>query len=112
MFALIRFPPTLHGLRNQADAIAAHDAYRRLGKIRVPTLMMTGEEDTLIDPRNAPIMAELIPGAELRLFPDLKHAFHLERPDAINDEIIDFIERAHPSLAAAAGSGRIARQPT
>ncbi|MCH8995310.1 MAG: alpha/beta fold hydrolase [Chloroflexi bacterium] len=106
VFSLIRFPPKRHGLRSQADAVSGHDAYRRLHRIRHPTLVITGAEDTLIDPQNSTILAERIPGAELRLFAGLKHAFHLERPDLVNAVIIDFIERARDAApdAAAAGS--------
>lgn len=94
VFSIIRFPPTLHGLHNQADAVARHDAYDRLSEIEHPTLVITGDEDSLIHPENSEILAKLIPNAELELFDDLKHAFHLERPDLVNPSIIDFIERA------------------
>ena len=106
VFSLIRFPPKRHGLRGQADAVSGHNAYRRLHQIRHPTLVITGAEDTLIDPRNSTILAKRIPGAELRLFAGLKHAFHLERPDLVNSVIIDFIERTREAApdAAAAGS--------
>ena len=94
VLSLIRFPPTSHGLRNQAEAIARHDAYDRLPEIAQPTLVLTGDKDELIDFENSFILAGRIPGAELRIFPGLKHAFHLEQPELVNSVIIDFIERA------------------
>ncbi len=91
VLSLIRFPPTSHGLVNQADAVAGHDAHDRLHKIQHRTLVMTGAEDTLIDPKNSNILAELIPDAKLVVFEGLRHAFHLERPALANDAIVSFI---------------------
>ncbi len=105
VLSLIRFPPTAHGLRNQADAVLGHDAYDRLDQIRHRTLVMTGDEDMLIDPKNSEILAKRIPDAQLLIFKGLRHAFHLERPDLSNNAIIEFIlgERleadADPALA-------------
>ena len=98
VLSLIRFPPSTRGLRWQIDAVSAHDTYDRLPLIGQPTLVITGDEDSLIDPGNSDILAERIPGAELRVFPGLKHAFHLERPDRVNSVIIDFIGRAGVSI--------------
>ena len=91
VLSLIRFPPTSHGLHFQADAVLEHDTYDRLEQIRSRTLVMTGDEDTLIDPKNSAILAERIPNAELQTFEGLRHAFHLERPDLANKAIIEFI---------------------
>ena len=91
VLSLIRFPPTSHGLHFQADAVLEHDTYDRLEQIRSRTLVMTGDEDTLIDPKNSAILAERIPNAELQIFEGLRHAFHLERPDLANKAIIEFI---------------------
>ena len=98
VLSLIRFPPSTRGLHWQIDAVSAHDAYDRLPLIGQPTLVITGGEDSLIDPGNSDILAERIPGAELRVFPGLKHAFHLEQPDQVNSVIIDFIGRAGASI--------------
>jgi len=91
VLSLIRFPPTAHGLRHQADAVLEHDTYDRLGQIPHRTLVMTGDEDMLIDPKNSEILAERIPNAKLQIFEELRHAFHLERPDLANEAIIEFI---------------------
>ena len=98
VLSLIRFPPSTRGLHWQIDAVSVHDTYDRLPLIGQPTLVITGGEDSLIDPGNADILAERIPGAELRVFPGLKHAFHLEQPDKVNSVIIDFIGRASASI--------------
>lgn len=108
VFSIIRFPPAPHGMRRQAEAIARHDAFDRLHEISVPTLVTTGDEDTLIHPENSELLAQLIPEAELRIFEGLRHAFHLEEPDLVNAIIIEFIQRVtrgerEPTNGAPAG---------
>ncbi|MFG1811643.1 alpha/beta fold hydrolase [Streptomyces sp. NPDC049040] len=68
------------------------DALRRL---RVPTLVIHGLDDTLIDPSGGRRTAELVPGAELLLIPDMGH----DRPRELWPVIID-------ALAAHTGSPR------
>lgn len=61
------------------------DALRRL---RVPTLVIHGLDDTLIDPSGGRRTADLIPGAELLLLPDMRH----DRPRELWPEIIDALD--------------------
>jgi pimeloyl-ACP methyl ester carboxylesterase len=94
VLSLIRFPPTKHGLRSQSNAVGLHDAYDRLPQIRHHTLVMTGDKDGLMNYENSFILAGRIANAELKIFPGLKHAFHLEQPQLVNAVLIEFIERA------------------
>ncbi len=107
VLSLIRYPPTLHGMQHQANAVAQHDAFDRLHHIEHATLVITGDEDPLIAPENSAILARHIPRAQLMVFEGLKHAFHLERPDLVNPAVIDFIEEAR----RANGAIRPARRP-
>ena|ERR1700694_2718646 len=103
VLSLIRFPATPHGLRNQSYAVSMHDTYDRLQHIGHPTLVMTGDKDGLIDCENSLILAGCIPNADLKIFPGLKHAFHLEAAARVNTVIIDFIDRmklAHESATS------------
>ncbi len=67
--------------RRQILAIAAHEAERRLGALRVPTLVVTGDADRLVPPENSRRLARLIPGAQLVELPGAGHGFPFERPD-------------------------------
>ena len=89
----IQYPSTLAGLRGQMAAILQHDTYDRLSEIRVPTLVSAGSDDKLVDARNAPLLAERIPGAELKMFPGLRHGFTAERPEAVNAAILEFLTK-------------------
>jgi pimeloyl-ACP methyl ester carboxylesterase len=87
----IMHPSTLAGIRGQSAAIQAHNTYDRLSQIRVPTLVTTGADDTLVDARNSPLIAKKIPGAKLRMFAGLRHGFTAEKPDEVNAAILEFL---------------------
>ncbi|MEW2132517.1 alpha/beta hydrolase [Streptomyces sp. NPDC005435] len=56
-----------------------------LRELRVPTLVMHGLDDTLIDVSGGRRTAELVPGARLLLVPDMGH----DRPRELWPEIVD-----------------------
>ena len=62
----------------------------RLGEISVPTLLMTGEQDSVYV-AHAVRMAGLIPGAEQLSIPGAAHAVHIARPEAAASAAADFI---------------------
>lgn len=51
------------------------DAYDRLHEIRCPVLIVHGAKDVLIPPRNAALLEERIPNAELFMIPDAGHNY-------------------------------------
>ncbi|MFF0622315.1 alpha/beta fold hydrolase [Streptomyces sp. NPDC004296] len=59
-----------------------------LRELRVPTLVIHGLDDTLIDPSGGQRTADLVPGAKLLLIPDMGH----DRPRELWPEIIDAME--------------------
>ncbi|MFJ9615106.1 alpha/beta fold hydrolase [Streptomyces noursei] len=59
-----------------------------LKELRVPTLVVHGLDDTLIDPSGGRRTADLVPGAKLLLIPDMGH----DRPRELWPEIIDALE--------------------
>jgi pimeloyl-ACP methyl ester carboxylesterase len=73
-------PPDGAGWYAQASAGATHDALARLGEIRVPTLVVHGTADNVVDARNAPLIADAIPRARLELFEGVGHLLPWERP--------------------------------
>ncbi|MEV6044082.1 alpha/beta fold hydrolase [Streptomyces xanthochromogenes] len=58
-----------------------------LRELRVPTLVIHGLDDTLIDPSGGKRTAELVPGAALRLIPDMGH----DRPRELWPQLIDLV---------------------
>lgn len=64
-----------------------------LATIRVPTLIITGELDTLIPPKESEAMAATIPGSELVVIPGVGHVSNLEDPQAFNAAVRSFLLR-------------------
>jgi 3-oxoadipate enol-lactonase len=62
----------------------------RQGSITAPTLVMHGTADRVVDPRNARLLAERIPGARLMLLPGLGHMFFWEAPGRFTEAVTRF----------------------
>lgn len=71
-----------------------HDPELRgiLPGIETPTLILWGDDDRMIPVGQAPVWAELIPNAELRIFPGRGHLLVAETNEAV-DAIADFAAR-------------------
>ncbi len=68
-------------IAEQARAVRAHDTSARLQRIGVPTLVIHGTVDQILPVRNGPLVAQLIPGAQLELLEGVGHLFFWERPE-------------------------------
>jgi pimeloyl-ACP methyl ester carboxylesterase len=63
---------------------------RWLHRLKMPTLILWGDADTLIPPGQAPVWAELIAGSEVRVLPGVGHLLFDESSDAV-DAVADFV---------------------
>ena len=75
----------------QASAGATFDAYDRLGALAAPTLVQHGDEDVVVDPRNADLLVELLPDARLERVPG-GHLFFWEAPEQFVSSVSAFLE--------------------
>lgn len=75
----------------QLAACLAHDTADRLGGIRVPALVMTGDDDPLVPAQNSLILKELLPASTLSVFPGRRHCFFIEEAARFNREVEAFI---------------------
>ncbi len=92
----LRFP--VEAEYYSAQLAAAHGHAAAVSEIRAPTLVVHGEEDVLIPPANGERLAELIPGAELSLWPGAAHLYFTDEPE-IDRYVAGFIARSIPSPA-------------
>ena len=76
----------LHGLGARADSRAT------LAEIRVPTLVVVGEEDVLTPPAEAEAMAAAIGGSRLEVIPGAGHLSNLENPTSYNAVLSRFLD--------------------
>ncbi len=84
--------------RGIADALgglaARADSTPTLREIRVPTLVVCGEEDVLTPPAEAEALHRAIAGSRLEIIPKAGHLANLENPEAVNDVLADFLARS------------------
>ena len=81
----------LDGFVDQLEAVLAHDAADRLGKIKAPTLVITGTEDRVIKPVSSEVIANLLPWARLVKVEGGSHGFSGEMSSDFNREVLDFL---------------------
>jgi pimeloyl-ACP methyl ester carboxylesterase len=89
----IAAPTPLHAADLQFQAFAEFDCSKALPNIQVPTLVLTGELDQLISPRNSKIIASLIPGARLIIIPGCGHRIMWEATDECVAFVAEFLAK-------------------
>jgi pimeloyl-ACP methyl ester carboxylesterase len=72
-------------------AVLGHDLREGLAEVRCPTLIVWGSDDRLIPVRDAWEFERRIAGAEAIVFQDTGHIAMVERPDAFNRTLSEFL---------------------
>ena len=75
----------------QRGMAARPDTTDVLASIDVPTLVVTGAEDALFAPEVGRELASAIPGARFLLVEEAGHLSSLERPEVVNEALLDFL---------------------
>ncbi|KAI9016823.1 alpha/beta hydrolase fold protein [Hyaloraphidium curvatum] len=87
------------GVARQRAAIAADgDRTERLGKVKLPTVVLHGKDDPLVMPIGGEATAKAVPGAELRLIDGMGHNLPPGLHDVFLDAITAAAERARTKL--------------
>ncbi len=73
-------PPAGKPFTQQFWAAIAHNCHDRLGEIRRPTLILTGDADVLIPPENSETLRLGIAGSRVVRLPGAGHVFFMEDP--------------------------------
>jgi pimeloyl-ACP methyl ester carboxylesterase len=78
------------------------DVTAELACISVPTLVITGADDTLIPSRESEKLAQSIPGSQLNIVPHAGHLVAFEQADKFNHVLNEWLDRAaFPVLVSA-----------
>jgi pimeloyl-ACP methyl ester carboxylesterase len=98
---LIACPPDVRADVGMAmSELELHDALPRL---TIPTIVLAGEKDRLTPPGHARRIAEMLPALErLTVLDDTGHMAPLERPDAVNDALLELAGKVREAAGAAA----------
>lgn len=96
-------------IHSQAGKGAGYEAWRplaragsvyaggvRQSRIRARTLVMCGDADSVVDPRNSKLLVTRIPGARFEGFPGLGHLFFWEDPDRFSQVVTSFLTDGEP----------------
>jgi pimeloyl-ACP methyl ester carboxylesterase len=76
------------------------DLSAELRHISVPCLILWGSDDQVMPASNADRFRAAIPGAQLHMFPGLRHLFHYEAPEEFNRQVRTFLETVGAGCAA------------
>lgn len=78
---------SLHAMANRKETCS------KLAKIKVPVLILVGEEDKITPPEAASAMHEKIKGSLLQVIPHAGHLSNMENDDEFNSQLITFIAK-------------------
>lgn len=98
------YPPARQGFLGQLLAGALHDTRRRLSRVVHPTLVVTGDADSLIHADHSRYLAKHIRNARLEVLPGAGHDFTTERPEVAAALLREFLLPAQPAASTATGS--------
>lgn len=87
----------LPGYGGAAEMMAQSDTGPLLSAIRVPTLVVVGEEDRVTGVPEARLLAREIPGAQFSMLARAGHAAVQERPAELATELLAFLADQHTS---------------
>lgn len=59
----------------------------------MPTLVIWGSEDAILDRADQQVILDAVPGAELLTYPGAGHALYWERPGQVAQDIGKFVSR-------------------
>jgi len=75
----------------QLSGILSWEAYSRLDRLNVPTLVIHGESDRLVPIANGELIAKRIPGAKFVRLSSAGHIFATDQSDAAHAAILEFL---------------------
>lgn len=91
--------------RALANAGATYSGGTRHSRIGAPTLVMYGDADAVVDPRNSKLLSGRIPGSQVAVFPGLGHLFFWEEPAQFAKAVTSFLSAVAKSSAREPGPG-------
>lgn len=80
------------GFLRQIQAIASHDTCDSLQTIKAPTLIITGDSDVVVPPKNSDVLKQKISGAKLEVLKDGNHGFPYSHASKLAAKIINFLQ--------------------
>jgi 3-oxoadipate enol-lactonase len=95
--AFLRTDPKI--FRAACEALASLDLRRELSRVKVPVLVLVGEQDEATPPAMSHELAAGLPDAQLKIIPGCAHVPQLQAPALFLAAIADFLELANAASA-------------
>ena len=77
--------------RATTGVITRQGVYDEIDRIRVPTLILVGDEDVAVPPIHSQRLHERIAGSHVEIIPCAGHTSTVEQPTAVNITIANFL---------------------
>ncbi len=77
--------------RKAMASLGLFNSVKRLGEIKIPTLIVTGADDTTVTPARQRLLVEGIPAARQVIIPDAGHAVPVDQAERFNRELLEFL---------------------
>ena len=77
--------------RKAMFSLGLFDSRKRLGRIKAPTLVVTGADDSTVSPARQRLLAQGIPGARQVVIPQAGHAVSVDQPEQFNQALLEFL---------------------
>lgn len=84
-----------------AIAMGGFDERKRMGALRLPTLIIQGMDDGVVDASHGRILRQSIPGARIRILAETGHMVPVERPVETAEAIASFVNAVESQPPAA-----------
>jgi pimeloyl-ACP methyl ester carboxylesterase len=78
--------------RETFEGLMADESFKELHTIKAPTLILWGDQDTILPRSDQEALAAAIPGSRLVVYAGAGHAFYWEEPDRVASDLVAFIE--------------------
>ncbi|MGD0878672.1 MAG: alpha/beta fold hydrolase [Anaerolineales bacterium] len=78
--------------RQAMAALGLFDSSKRLREISVPTLVVTGADDSTVSPARQKFLADGIPGARQVIIPNGGHAVSVDQSQQFNRALLEFLQ--------------------
>jgi 3-oxoadipate enol-lactonase len=78
------------GMRKALDGVIARKPFNE--KVRVPAVVISGDEDVAVTPARSRKLLQLIPGARFVTIPKAGHTSSIENPDAVTAALLEHFQ--------------------
>lgn len=97
---LLDIPVSPSALAEQARAIAGYRSRERVREIKVPVLVLHGDEDKVVPVARAHELHEAIPGSNLTVFERAGHNFTTDVTEAANGAVLTFLDEQRAGVTS------------